>query len=85
MPVGDLVVLQGFGFDLEDGQLADSVLSWSSSRQGLLGTGASLPITTLQPGLHTITLTATDSSNQTASVSVQLFIGERVYLPQARR
>lgn len=85
VPVGDLVVLQGFGFDLEDGQLADSVLSWSSSRQGLLGTGASLPITTLQPGLHTITLTATDSSNQTAIVSVQLFIGERVYLPQARR
>ncbi|HBY95194.1 MAG TPA: hypothetical protein DEP84_14765 [Chloroflexi bacterium] len=78
---GELLVLQGIATDLEDGGLPDEALQWSSDRQGSLGTGPSVALNTLESGEHTITLTATDSNGQTASASVQVFVGHRVYLP----
>ncbi len=57
------VQLDGSGSDSEDGALAPEQLSWSSDIDGSLGTGNSLQAP-LSPGQHTITLTATDSSNQ---------------------
>jgi hypothetical protein len=82
---GSLVVLQGLGSDLEDGHLPDEALAWSSDRQGALGVGPSLALTTLQPGLHTITLTVMDAGGQTASASVKLFVGHRVFTPAVRK
>jgi uncharacterized repeat protein (TIGR01451 family) len=82
---GDLLVASGMGSDLEDGMLPDEALSWSSDRQGVLGSGPSLAINTLQPGLHIITLTVHDSDGQTASAAVPVFIGARVTLPLMRR
>ena len=82
---GSLVVLQGLGSDLEDGHLPDEALAWSSNRQGALGVGPSLALTTLQPGLHTITLTVMDAGGQTASTSVKLFVCHRVFTPAVRK
>jgi hypothetical protein len=82
---GDLLLATGLGSDLEDGTLPDEALAWSSDRQGALGSGPSLAINTLQPGLHTITLTVHDSAGQAASASAKVFVGTRVVLPIARR
>jgi hypothetical protein len=78
---GGLVVLVGSATDLEDGNLPDEKLVWSSDRQGELGYGSSLPIATLEPGTHQITLTATDSYGISSSETVSVYIGYRLYLP----
>jgi hypothetical protein len=77
-----LVVLQGMAIDFEDGTLDDSLLSWSSDVQGGLGVGPSVPLITLQPGNHTISLTATDSYGISNSAQVSIFVGYPLYLPQ---
>jgi len=82
---GDLLLATGLGSDLEDGTLPDEALSWSSDLQGVLGSGPSLAVNTLQPGLHTITLTVHDSAGQAATATAQVFVGVRVALPIARR
>lgn len=78
---GALVVLLGTATDLEDGALPDEALIWSSNREGVVGAGPSLPINTLQPGSHVITLVASDSKAQQTTSSVTIFIGYRAYLP----
>ena len=78
---GALVVLQGSAIDLEDGRLADEALQWTSDRQGNLGTGPSIPLSALEPGLHTITLQTQDSDGATATDAISIFIGYEMYLP----
>ncbi|GAB4579111.1 MAG: hypothetical protein Fur0022_18490 [Anaerolineales bacterium] len=78
---GHLIVLQGYGTDMEDGSLPEEALSWSSDVNGGLGIGPSLPITTLTPGTHVITLTVTDSYGISSSVSVTINIAYPMYLP----
>ena len=72
---GTPVTFEGTGFDLEDGLLPGSSLAFVSSRDGLLGTGETVAAPALSPGLHAITLTATDRDGNrgTASVSVNVF------------
>jgi hypothetical protein len=70
---GPQVVLEGAGMDLEDGSLGDSALNWVSSLDGALGASQLLEVT-LSPGVHTITLTATDSDGLTNSASIQITI-----------
>ncbi len=64
---GQLIILEGDGYDNEDGQLSGAALSWSSDLDGALGDGDSLAVnaSTLAEGAHTITLTAQDSDGQT--------------------
>ena len=73
--VGDVTVLEGSAYDLEDGILDESALAWTSSRDGGLGTG-SIVLASLSPGQHIITLTAMDSDGNvtTDSVSVEVRI-----------
>jgi hypothetical protein len=78
---GTLIVFQGSATDMEDGTLPDGALVWSSDRQGVLGTGPSLPQNTLQPGLHVIKLTATDSKGHASVLTTGVFVGSRTYLP----
>lgn len=78
---GDLVVLSGFGNDFEDGTLPELSLSWKSDRQGDLGTGEQIATTSLDAGLHKITLTVTDSKGQTSTATAEIFIGTRLLLP----
>ncbi len=71
---GTLVTLSGSGTDPEDGALAGASLAWTSSRDGALGTGASVATSALTVGTHTITLTATDSRGATAVASITLTV-----------
>ncbi len=70
---GSVVKLAGTATDAEDGDLAGAI-EWSSSRDGALGTGASLSVDDLSIGTHEITATATDSrgleSTATRTVTV---------------
>lgn len=60
----------GVGFDPEDGVLPDSTLIWTSSIDGLLGTGHELVLESLTAGDHEITLEVTDSDQKKASSSI---------------
>lgn len=70
---GASVTFTGTATDPEDGSLNSSI-AWSSSIDGLLGTGASITTSALSNGVHTITASATDSgslsSNDTISIDV---------------
>ena len=78
VPPESAVLLEGLGIDLEDGNLADSDLQWSSNKDGALGSGASLIVSKLGLGLHTITLTGKDSDGNSVTASVQVFVGYRI-------
>ena len=82
---GDLIVFHGGATDMEDGTLPGSALVWSDDIQGGLGIGPTVPINTLSPGKHTITLTATDSYGISSSASVTIFVGYPFYLPMVRK
>jgi hypothetical protein len=84
-PPGGLVVLSGSAMDMEDGTLPDGSLVWSSNRQGELGIGPSVPINSLQPGQHIITLTATDSYGISAQTSVLINIDYPTFGPLVGR
>nr|NIO38321.1 hypothetical protein [Candidatus Bathyarchaeota archaeon] len=66
---GDPVILKCWGFDPEDGELPDTSFSWDSDHNGPLGTGRELTITHLNPGVHNITVTVTDSHGNNATDS----------------
>ncbi|HVP20619.1 MAG TPA: hypothetical protein VMS73_02040 [Anaerolineaceae bacterium] len=57
------VTLQGSAYDMQDGVLGDAAFVWSSSIDGVLGTGATLNTSELSTGTHIITLTVTDSNH----------------------
>jgi hypothetical protein len=65
--VGELIKLQGYAVDLEEGMAASGSLSWSSDLDGALGAGDRLEVT-LSEGTHTITL---DASGGAASAGAR--------------
>jgi hypothetical protein len=78
---GTTITLSGSAYDPQDGMLtSDSALSWSSDRDGVLGSGAVLNLQDLSKGKHRITLSAVNSVGSTASASTGIFVAERVYL-----
>jgi hypothetical protein len=60
---GAAVTITGTATDPEDGSLTGTSLTWSSDLDGDLGSGDSIN-PTLTAGTHTITLTATDSTER---------------------
>jgi PKD repeat protein len=68
---GASLTLSGTGVDPEDGVLSGTALTWSSSRDGTLGTGSPLVTTSLTIGTHTLTLVARDSVGNTGTATLQ--------------
>ena len=69
------------GYDAEDGSLAGDAFSWTSNRDGELGTGGEIVVTDLSPGWHEITVTVTDSDGQLAADTIEVGVIERQFLP----
>lgn len=84
MPAGLPLVLEGAGWDAEDGTLSGAALVW---REGstVLGTGTSLVLSAPTRGWHTLTLTASDASSASAVDSVTFYVGSRFWMPTVRR
>jgi serine protease AprX len=70
---GEMITFTGTAQDAGDGDLSAS-LDWSSDLDGFIGSGASMPTSTLTVGAHTITAEATDIENATGSDSVGITI-----------
>jgi hypothetical protein len=84
IPSGVPILLDGYGYDLEDGTLGDSSLDWTSSLDGDLGTGRSI-LVSLSLGRHLITLSAVDSEGNTAFATTEINVGYNAFLPMVRR
>jgi len=71
--LGDTINFVATATDNEDGNLNNSI-QWHSSIDGVLGVGPSLQLSWLQPGVHTITASVTDtqSGNVTITRSVEI-------------
>src|SRR5207244_4052587 len=67
------VTLSGTATDVEDGTLTTH-LTWTSSRDGSLGSGSTITISTLTSGTHTITATVTDSGGKTAHTMITITV-----------
>lgn len=59
--------------DAEDGALSASI-TWTSSRDGAIGSGASFSTTSLSVGTHTVTASVTDSGNLTTTDTVTVVV-----------
>lgn len=70
---GTNVTFTGTASDAEDGTLSSSI-TWASSLNGVLGTGASLSSSTLSLGTHTITAAVTDSGGRPDSTAITVTI-----------
>ncbi|MEP6779421.1 MAG: S8 family serine peptidase, partial [Gemmatimonadaceae bacterium] len=64
-----VITFAGSGNDPEDGGLSGASLTWTSSRDGVIGSGTSFSTSTLSVGVHTITLTAKDSKGLTGTAT----------------
>jgi uncharacterized protein YjdB len=72
--VGETITFTGSGTDQEDGDLTGAALTWTSSLDGQIGSGTSFSKDDLSVGAHTITLTATDSENNTGNATVTITV-----------
>jgi hypothetical protein len=75
LTLGMSTELTGTATDAEDGELTGAALTWTSSRDGALGTGSPLTVTLTQ-GVHVLTLTATDSQSATQSAAITVSVNQ---------
>jgi hypothetical protein len=72
--------LWGYAYDMENGVLEESSLQWSSSIDGVLGSGDEV-LVTLSSGQHVITFTAQDSDGNLGEAQISVYVGYKIYLP----
>ena len=72
---GASISFAGTGSDPEDGALSGASLVWTDNVAGQIGTGTSFSLTSLAAGLHTVTLTATDSKGAHGTATVSFTVG----------
>jgi hypothetical protein len=70
---GASINFTGTATDTQDGDISGS-LSWSSSINGAIGSGASFSTSTLSAGVHTITASVTDSGGLPGSASITVTV-----------
>lgn len=78
---GTSITFEGSATDLEDGNLTSS-LSWSSSRDGSIGSGGSFS-STLSAGDHVITASVSDSDGAPGSASINVTVNSTSEPPPA--
>src|SRR5207249_323414 len=71
--LGAPVTLSGTATDVEDGTLTANI-TWSSSRDGSLGTGSTSTRSALTTGTHTITAAVTDSGGKTTPPMIPITV-----------
>jgi hypothetical protein len=71
---GTSVTFTGTGTDPEDGALSGASLVWTSDLDGQFGTSGSVTTSGLSIGVHTITLTVTDSNGGTDTDQITVTI-----------
>jgi hypothetical protein len=72
---GTPVTFTGVSYDAEDGLLPGASLRWESDRDGRLGVGRELRVTSMSAGKHTITLTGTDRSRKSGTARITVTVG----------
>jgi uncharacterized repeat protein (TIGR01451 family) len=77
------IILRASARDLEDGDLADPQFHWTDSVSGDLGTGSELSVdaSSLAPGNHTFTVTATDSAGHFSTTNVTVTVQRQLPVP----
>jgi hypothetical protein len=84
------IALQGYAYDIMTGDRTEAA-TWTSNKDGPLGSGGNLMVAGLSDGVHTMTLSADDGQGHTGSDTIRLTVGdssepvERVFLPQITR
>jgi hypothetical protein len=74
----DTIDFIGSATDLEDGDLSEGALVWTSNLDGQIGTGGTAKAA-LSAGVHIITLTATDGRGASGSDTVSITVVNLVY------
>ncbi|MDO8640580.1 MAG: hypothetical protein Q7R33_03470, partial [Nitrosarchaeum sp.] len=72
------ISFEALASDKEEGYLQDEAVVWNSNINGFLGNGEILDSNTLSIGLHTITLTITDSEGLQSSDSIKINVCGRI-------
>ena len=80
IPYGISALLDGTGYDLEDGIISGDNISWSSDKDGFLGTGPNI-LVDLSYGCHTLTIKITDSDGYSSQDSINIFVGSKIFIP----
>ena len=75
------LTFQGYAYDIENGDRR-AAMTWTSDKDGLLGTGSPLSVTTLSPGTHIVTLSADDGDGHVATDTVRLTVEGSIELNQ---
>ena len=72
--VGEEITFQGSSIYVQDGELDDSSLTWTSDRDGEIGMGMEFTRDDLSEGMHRITLIATDSLGEQSidTIAIQI-------------
>lgn len=70
---GDSITFSGSASDAEDGDLSAS-MTWTSSLDGVIGTGSTFTLTNLSVGTHTITVEVTNSKGMSNSDSLNILV-----------
>src|SRR5206468_4288008 len=73
LEIGAATTLTATASDPEDGSLAP-VVAWTSSRDGAIGTGGSITLSTLSAGTHVITASATDGVGKTGRATITVLV-----------
>ncbi|MFM7052648.1 MAG: hypothetical protein ACKOYN_11040 [Planctomycetota bacterium] len=78
-PQGAAVILHGSAWDLDDQLLPEASVTWTSSRDGPIGTGRLRTIRSLSVGTHVITVRGTDSDGMFDERSVTITVTARAF------
>jgi hypothetical protein len=76
---GDTIAFQGYATDAEDESIPDESFIWTYDTTPF-GTGRQVDAV-LPDGLHQVTLTVVDSSENVGQRTIPVFVGKPVYLP----